>query len=246
MYAIEKNLTNVNYTPRGTNPSWIVIHNTANGTSAAGTAYNNTAYFKNAYRRASAHYFVDDSDTVWQCVEDTDTAWHVGDRYPSYNGASNYNAIGIEVCETANGSFTAHEIDVLSWLVPMLMERYGIDASHVCRHYDVTGKACPWGYIDSAAWAQLKDEITNGGDFMAGIDELLNHKLATADSGEVPIWQLWSWGYTWALRGYNKAAELEKKVSELEKKVAEIQVGGVDVQAVAKAVNDDAAERLKA
>ncbi len=243
MYSIEQNLTNVNYTYRGTYPTWIVVHNTANGTSSEGTAYNNTAYFKNAYRGASAHYFVDDGDTVWQCVRDTDTAWHVGDLYPSRNGASNYNAIGIEVCERADGSFSEHEIDVLSWLVPMLMDEYGIDASHVCRHYDVTGKTCPWGYVGSN-WEDLKETITNGGDM--GVSELMNTEIATADSGNIPVWQAWSWAYTYAMRADKKCKALEDKVAALEKKVAAIQTGGVDVKSIAKAVNDDAAARLKA
>lgn len=235
-YEIKQNLTNVNYQSRGTNPTWIVIHNTANGTSAAGTAYNNTAYFKDAMRNASAHYFVDDGDTIWQCVRDTDCAWHVGDAW-SRNGCTNYNSIGIEVCERADGSFSEHEKEVLSWLVPYLMDKYGISADHVCRHYDVTGKYCPMGYINESAWTALKDRITNGGDDMS-VDELLNTKLATAESGEVPVWQLWSWGYTYAMQA-------KRKCDELEEKLAKVQAGNIDYEQLAKAVNDEAAERMK-
>lgn len=235
MYSIEKNLTNVNYTYRGTNPTWIVIHNTANGSSVAGTAWANTNYFKNVVRNASAHYFVDDGDIVWQCVDDTNSAWHVGDKYPSYNGASNYNAIGIEVCERSDGSFSEHEIDVLCWLVPMLMEKYGIDANHVCRHYDVTGKLCPMGYIIEDAWNWLKAIITGGED------------MRPAD-----VWE-YNWNNT-APRGnmyntltglYEMVDSLSKKVDSLSTKVDKISVGGVDVKAVAKAVNDDVAQRMK-
>lgn len=160
---IRENLTNVNFNPRGTDPKWIVIHNTANGTSAEGTAEDNTKYFKDVNRNASAHYFVDDGDTVWQCVRDTDTAWHVGDG-ESRNGCHNYNAIGIEVCETAVGLFTEREIGILQELVPMLMEEYGIDADHVCRHHDVTGKDCPWYYTDDGRWAELKARILEGNE----------------------------------------------------------------------------------
>ena len=159
---IRQNLTNSNYNPRGTLPTWIVIHNTANGTSAEGTAWANTNYFKNVYREASAHYFVDDGDTVWQCVRDTDTAWHVGEA-ASRNGCYNSNAIGIEVCETADGEFTEKEIATLQQLVPMLMEKYNIPASRVCRHHDVTGKSCPWYYGGDVRWGRLKETILNGG-----------------------------------------------------------------------------------
>lgn len=158
-YTIKYNLTNTNFNFRGTAPSWIVIHNTANGTSAAGTAYNNTSYFKNINRNASANYFLDDDpDVIWCCVKPTDTAWHCGET-PSRNGAYNYNAVGIEVCERADGTFSAVEIAKLKWLVQKLMADYDIPASRVCRHHDVTGKACPWYYSDDSRWAALKKEL---------------------------------------------------------------------------------------
>ena len=166
---IRDNLTVTNYRSRGTNPTWIVIHNTANGTSAEGTAYANTQYFKTVYREASAHYFVDDGDIVWRCVRDTDTAWHVGEA-PSRNGCYNSNAIGIEVCETASGKFTEHEIGILQELVPTLMLKYDITADHVCRHHDVTGKLCPWYYSDDDKWRELKNRILGGAEVVTDSD----------------------------------------------------------------------------
>lgn len=160
MTEIRDNLTTVNRTVGMLEkPSWIVVHNTANGTSAEGTAYNNTAYFKNVYRAASAHYFVDDGPVIWRCVDDADAAWHCGEA-ASRNGAYNWNAIGIEVCEPYDGEFTAAEKENLRWLVTKLMDRYGIDKAHICRHNDVTGKGCPWFYAqDGKAWEELRDYI---------------------------------------------------------------------------------------
>lgn len=163
MMDIQKNLTNVNFNFRNTLPSWIVIHNTANGTSREGTAYNNTVYFNDTYRSASAHYFIDDGDTVWQCVRDTDTAWHVGEA-ASRNGCYNTNSIGIEVCETAGGWFTDKEIENLRELVQGLMKFYNIPAERICRHHDVTGKNCPWYYVDDARWDELKASILQSPD----------------------------------------------------------------------------------
>jgi N-acetylmuramoyl-L-alanine amidase CwlA len=67
---INKNITNTNRTVRnGRKIEYIVIHYVG----AVSTAKNNTIYFKDAYRGASAHYFVDDS-SIWQCVEEKDRA----------------------------------------------------------------------------------------------------------------------------------------------------------------------------
>ena len=171
---IRDNLTNVNYNYRGTNPSWIVIHNTANGNSSEGMAWNNTQYFKDTYRSASAHYFVDDGPIVWRCVRDTDTAWHVGEAQ-SRNGCYNYNAIGIEVCETSGGWFTDNEIATLQELVPWLMDKYGIPPERVCRHYDVTGKSCPWYYKEPSRWWTLKEEILEGD--MPSVADIWNYDI---------------------------------------------------------------------
>lgn len=159
MPTISRNLTHVNRYVGTNSPKWIVVHNSANCKSYAGMAYNNTVYFKDVYREASAHYFIDDGDVIWQCVKDTDSAWHVGDSW-SRNGCTNYNSIGIEVCENADGSFTANEIKNLSWLVQKLMKQYNIPASRVCRHYDVTTKNCPRYYTNDTRWNALKQTIT--------------------------------------------------------------------------------------
>ena len=175
MPTVKANMTNVNYTPRGTNPSWIVIHNTSNATDKPPIAYNNTQYFKNEYRGASATYFIDSGNTIWQCVSERNTAWHCGEA-PSQNGCYNSNSVGIEVCEQENGKFSNAEIANLQWLVSSLMERYNIPASRVVRHHDVTGKQCPWYYSDDSKWAELKSQIL-GDDNMT--DEQIQ-KLARA------------------------------------------------------------------
>lgn len=42
------------------------------------------------------------------------------------------------------------------------MAKYGIGASGVIRHYDVTGKLCPAPYVAASKWAALKAAITGG------------------------------------------------------------------------------------
>ena len=77
---ITKILTNTNYTKSNNRKiEYIVVH----FVGAVSTARNNASYFKNTYRGASAHYFVDENEIV-QVVEDKDISWHCGaDKYYS-------------------------------------------------------------------------------------------------------------------------------------------------------------------
>ena len=131
----------------------IVVHFTATLASAR----NNATYFaRNEGQGASAHYFVDDvTPEIYQSVAEGDTAWHAG------NWAMNCRSIGIEVV-SAGEDFSTTEVEKLTWLVRKLMTKYGIGASGVIRHYDVTGKLCPAPYVASSKWAALKAAITGG------------------------------------------------------------------------------------
>ena len=110
----------------------------------------------------------------------------------------------------------------------------------------------------ACAWETLVNAVCDGIEQAGGgshyddtevdvtLDELMNKNISTADSGNIPLWQAWSWAYTYAMRADKKCAELETKVAALEKKIANMTTGNVDVSAIAKAVNDDAAKRMKA
>lgn len=141
----------------------IVVHFTATLASAR----NNATYFaRNEGQGASAHYFVDDiTPEIYQSVAEGDTAWHAGDWQ------MNCRAIGIEVV-SAGEDFSTAEVEKLGWLVRKLMAKYGIGASGVIRHYDVTGKLCPAPYVAASKWAALKAAITGG--------------AATPSDGETP------------------------------------------------------------
>lgn len=181
---ISKNLTKVNYSSRNRKKiEWIIVHNTYNRTSESGTAYNNTVYFKNYDRGSSAHYFIDNGTVIWQCVPDDKAAWSIGTG-PRLNGATNENSLNIEVCETYYGWFTDNEKENLRELVMYLMDEYDIDAQHVCRHYDATGKeSCPRYYVQHEdEWEELWEYIT-GGD---GMSEWGSRTYT--DEQEVPNW----------------------------------------------------------
>lgn len=159
--VINKNITNVNrWVGRaGCTVEWIVLHYTAN-TYQPDLAVNECAAFKDVYRGASAHFFVDDT-SVWQSVELEDTAWHCGDNPPPKNGCYNRNSVGIEMCVVyKNGVYsisektTARTVELVEWL----LEKY--PNAKLCRHYDVTGKICPQPWVnDPALWENFKKRV---------------------------------------------------------------------------------------
>lgn len=157
MVKIAKNLTSVNFTPMTNKQNkYIVIHYVG----AVSTALNNTAYFKNTYRGASAHYFVDEN-SIFQCVEDTNKAWHVGAK-KYYNACRNNNSIGIELCCKNNGQwyFENETIDNAVWLTAMLMKKYNIPMSRLTTHYLTTHKVCPEPFVrDPKQWENFRERV---------------------------------------------------------------------------------------
>lgn len=166
---IEKLLTPYNFTSRGDTGriKYIVIHYVG----ATGGARENCEYFAGRYAGASAHYFVGFDGEIWQSVEDGDIAWHCGAKSYKHPECRNSNSIGIELCVRSRGSRAADSRD---WyfesatvrsaigLTEYLMQKYGIDADHVIRHYDVTGKTCPNPYVynnTEHTWEAFKNSI---------------------------------------------------------------------------------------
>lgn len=162
MLQIQKKITKVNRTKLANKENkYIVIHYTGNN---GDTAKGNCNYFENANRQASAHYFVDEN-SIWQCVEDYDAAWHVGGAKKYYSECRNNNSIGIELCSriNADGKFFIKEETIKNAqnLIAYLMTKYNISSENVIRHYDVTHKICPEPFVrNKENWLKFKDSFT--------------------------------------------------------------------------------------
>lgn len=121
---------------------YIVMHYTGN---AKDTALANAKYFHTSINRsASAHYFVDET-SIYQSVKDNYVAWSVGDKGTGkLKGiATNSNTLNIEMCTSGGSEVSEATENNAVELVKYLMNKYGIDANHVARHYDITKKSCP-------------------------------------------------------------------------------------------------------
>ncbi len=147
--------------------AYIVMHYTAN---KGDTAKANGNYFaNNADRKASAHYFVDETEVV-QSVQDEDTAWHCGGSLQGSGGHTfhgiclNANSIGVEMCSDYKNEAYLITDDTVSntvELVKSLMAAYSINADHVIRHYDVTGKNCPAPWVaDESLFTAFQARLT--------------------------------------------------------------------------------------
>ena len=147
---------------------YIVIHYVG----ATGGAEANCRYYASKYIGASAHYYVGFGGEIWQSVEDGDIAWHCGAKAYRHPECRNSNSIGIELCVRNKGSQAAESRDwyfeeatvtAATMLTRELMEKYGVPADRVIRHYDVTGKICPNPYVynhTAHTWEAFKAALT--------------------------------------------------------------------------------------
>lgn len=144
-----------NLSKRSEPPRYIAVHYTG----GKGSARNNVLYFRSGDRKASADFFIDDS-SIWRFNPNVRKwySWAVGDGHGAY-GITNANSISIEVVNNG-GAFTDKEIERLHWLVHLLMDKYGIPAERVVRHYDASRKHCPEHYVESKRWEKLHAAIT--------------------------------------------------------------------------------------
>lgn len=217
----------------------IVIHHAAT-TSLAAVA----ATFSTTARQASAHYGIQ-NETVQQYVHEYDGAWHAGDYW------ANTHTIGIENVNATAGPYwyvDERTVETCCELMADIAWRHDLYPlrrnSNVWGHKDFQSTYCPGVLYDRLDYMCERANTIYYKKYIEGDDD-----MATAED---------VWGYNWentAPQGnmyncviaiYKKIEVLEKKVADLEAKVDKVSVGGIDVKAVAKAVNDDAANRMKA
>ena len=223
------------YQSGGNSCDYIVVHNTGNSASALAEARNQQNNFS---RPAGAHYFLDGSGVIYQLLDDTDTAWAVGAWSGARQLISNFESISIEVCSDGV-EFTDAEIEELTWLVQLLMERHDIPARNVVRHWDChTGrKECPAWYVPMNRWYVLWKTITEG-DNVRPADVWEYNWRNTAPKGNMyncltdvhemiaqhrrPA-DVWEYDYDGSAPGgnvYNCLLQMHQKLTDNEKKIA--------------------------
>lgn len=173
MRTINKLISSYNYNAGSVSRiKYIVIHYVG----ALGGAKANCQYYAGGNRNASAHYFVGFEGEIWQSVEDNNIAWHCGASTYKHPDCRNANSIGIELCvrkrntasmgaEDKDWYFEDATVEAAAELTRYLMDKYGVPAENVIRHYDVTGKICPNPYVYNTTahtWDEFKRLISGG------------------------------------------------------------------------------------
>ena len=105
----------------------------------------------------------------------------------AYNGFAkqNYTMLDIEMCVRKKNTksmgatdkdwyFEDATVEAAAELTRYLMNKYGVPASHVIRHYDVTGKICPNPYVYNTSahtWDEFKRKISGQAETPQGGNE---------------------------------------------------------------------------
>ena len=179
-----KQANGANFARGRTQPiEFLVIHYTANN---GDTVQNNLDYFAGNAVGASAHYFVDENG-YGQSVKDQDTAWHCGANSYRHPTCRNANSIGIELCSKKDSRGNYYFMDQTVYnaaaLARQLMQTYGIDRSHVLRHYDVTGKRCPAPMVDNPTlWENFLNLLEDKTMTYAEAIETVKEKTGLSDA----------------------------------------------------------------
>ena len=171
-------------TSKRTSPiEYICIHYVG----ALGDAKANIDYYnQTSVTDASADFYCGHNGDIWQYnVRPLERyCWAVGGGRQSQCGGTYYgickngNSISIEMCVKSktgrapaypndpNWYITDATVDACVKLTKYLMKLYGIDKTHVIRHFDVNGKYCP-GVVgwngpsgSDAAWLAFKDRLS--------------------------------------------------------------------------------------
>ena len=155
---------------------WIVIHYTG----CNGSAHEVARSLSRANSRASTHFICDEYAAI-NTLPLTRIAWHISDAKPQSiysrwpggyvhalglslhrRGCSNAASIGVDVCTRNVGTKFAPVWELLGVkhavkLVASLMNDLSISPEMVVRHFDVTGKPCPWPWAeDCTGWLEFK------------------------------------------------------------------------------------------
>jgi N-acetylmuramoyl-L-alanine amidase len=127
--------------PAGVKPSLVVIHGTV------GTDNGDLLHLRSAKSKASYHYLIQRTGTIYRLVRPEKRAWHAGDS--EWRGVRDVNdySIGIGLSNLDSGEpYTEAQYAAAGWLCAIFEREYGIGMEQVVGHCHVSPgrKTDPW------------------------------------------------------------------------------------------------------
>ena len=118
------------------NVTKIAVHYVGNPNTSAVANRNYFENQKNGGTYVSSHYIIGLQGEIIQCIPLDEISYCT-------NQANSYS-VSIECCHPdSTGKFTEATEQSLAELCAYLLEKFGLGADDIIRHYDVTGKQCP-------------------------------------------------------------------------------------------------------
>lgn len=139
----------------------IAVHYVGN---AGSSAVGNRNYFQTTSTSVSSHYIIGLDGEIIRCIPEDEVSWCT-------NQANSYT-ISIENCHpNADGIFNDKTYKSLVELCADICKRWGLNPLNdgIIRHFDVTGKVCPKGFVAKSKGGSDDNNCTRYNTFLKDV-----------------------------------------------------------------------------
>lgn len=152
----------------------IAVHYVGN---AGSSAISNRNYFQTTSTSVSSHYIVGLDGEVIRCIPEDEISWCT-------NQANSYT-ISIECCHPkSDGIFNDKTYKSLVELCADICKRWKLDPlkNGIIRHFDVTGKVCPRGFVAKSKGGTDDNDCTRYKNFLKDVAKAIGQITETTTS----------------------------------------------------------------
>lgn len=159
------------YTKR-TKTTKIAVHYIGNPNTSAEANRN---YFNSNNDDVSSNYIIGLNGEIICCIPDEEVAW--------CTCQANSYSVSIENCHPdSTGKLNSKTYNSLVELCVYLCKKYKLNENDLIRHYDVTGKVCPKGFVPKNKGGSDDNSNTAWNKFKSDIKSKLNSTAASSSN----------------------------------------------------------------
>ncbi len=151
----------------------IAVHYVGN---AGSSAVGNRNYFQTTNTSVSSHYIVGLEGEIIRCIPEGEVSWCT-------NQANSYT-ISIECCHpNADGIFNDKTYKSLVELCADICKRWKLNPLNggIIRHFDVTGKVCPKGFVAKSKGGTDDNNCTRYHKFLNDVTQAMGQTSSNSD-----------------------------------------------------------------